>query len=108
MVVPLKKEEHNETAFVGKRRADRVVVKNITGLDGSEVPTSLIGRSDHAWDFVYEKGATVQLSQKERDGYDTMKEFNDPAHPCCTGIHYFETREGAVKLASFWQNIHSI
>jgi hypothetical protein len=50
----------------------------------------------------------VQLSQKERDGYDTMKEFNDPAHPCCTGIHYFETREGAVKLASFWQNIHSI
>jgi hypothetical protein len=44
-VVPLKKEEHNETAFVGKRRADRVVVKNITGLDGGEVPSSLIGRS---------------------------------------------------------------
>jgi hypothetical protein len=63
---------------------------------------------DHAWDFVYQKGATVQLSQKERDGYDTMKEFNDPAHPCCTGIHYFESKEGAIKLASFWQNIHTI
>jgi hypothetical protein len=44
-VVPLKKEEHNETALVGKRRADRVVVKNITGLDGSPVDASLLGRS---------------------------------------------------------------
>jgi hypothetical protein len=63
---------------------------------------------DHAWEFLYKKGATVTLSQKERDGYDTMKEFNDPIHPCTTGIHYFETKEGALKLAAFWQNIHSI
>lgn len=49
----------------------------------------------------------MSLTQKERDGYDTMKEFNDPAHPCTTGIHYFESREAAHKLALYWQNIHS-
>jgi len=63
---------------------------------------------DHSWNYVYNQGDTVTLTQEELGAYAKMKEFRDPALPCTIGVHYFETPEGARKLAHFWQNIHSI
>ncbi len=60
------------------------------------------------WDFIYVKGEHASITATERDGYDSMKEFNDNAKTCTPGIHYFETREGAIKLAIFWRDIHNM
>ena len=69
-----------------KCRCSKAKVLAITNLDGSESGLSEI-ESDYDEDFVYRVGETVEVS-----------DFDDNRwNECAPGIHFFVTREEAVK-----------
>ena len=69
-----------------KCRCSKAKVLSITNLDGSETGLSEI-ESDYAGDFIYRVGETVEVP-----------DFDDNRwNECAAGIHFFITRDEAVK-----------
>ncbi|KAL6071202.1 hypothetical protein QOT17_006442 [Balamuthia mandrillaris] len=106
IVVPNPKAEHQDTVFIGKRRAARATITKLVDLEGNEVDGDVFGRSDFAWTFLYKKGGQVGLLETETESYEKMKDFRDLEKTCTPGIHFFDTEEGAKNMALFWKNIH--
>ena len=80
-----------------KCRCSKAKVLGITNLDGSESVLNEIG-SDYDKDFIYRVGETVEVPN-----------FNENRwHECAAGIHFFITREEAVKYKkrSAYGSIH--
>ena len=68
-----------------KCRCDKAEVISITSLDGSEHYKKAVSSRDS--EFVYEVGKTVQVNDFDDNGWNE----------CSTGIHFFITRDEAVK-----------
>ena len=69
-----------------KCRCSKAKVLSITNLDGSESGLTEV-RSDYSKEFVYRVGETVEVPDFDENRWNE----------CAPGIHFFVTREEAVK-----------
>ncbi len=75
-------------AFSNKCRCDKAKVLGIYDLDGNPLPSNIAAHSIRDNSFIYMIGKTIT----PREPFD-----DDPFNECSSGIHFFMSREEAVR-----------